>query len=75
MPKVNITLSIEVHDPEELTEYAKKQYEKWWGEHGWEPENLGEAAYEALIASNDNPEAPLDYGIEIIDWNADSYPA
>ena len=72
MATVTISLSIEVHEPDQLTEYAKKRYEACWGEKDWEPADLGEAVYEALIASNENP-APLDYGIEIVnsvcaDW-------
>lgn len=64
-PVVKITLDVWVHDQEKLTAYAKKRHREAWGED-WEPEDLTEAVYEALIASNENP-APLDYGIEIKD--------
>lgn len=69
---MTITLTIHVHDEDELVAYARAQLAKHWP--GTDLEDLvgegeslaGRAAYEALIGSNDTMRPPVDYGIEIL---------
>jgi hypothetical protein len=62
---VRLTVVVHVHEPARLRAYARRRYAACWGEDGWEADDLGEAAYEALVASNENRAAALDYGVEL----------
>ena len=66
MAKVHISISFEVTDPAALTAYARKRYAACWGDTAWQPGDLSEAVYEAMIASNEGP-SPDIIGLEIID--------
>jgi len=64
---IRLTVELTVHEPARLRAFAMRRYLACWGDDGWEPADLGEAAYEALIASNGTRTAPSDYGIELCD--------
>jgi hypothetical protein len=44
---------------------VRRCWNSCWGDNDYLPESLAEAGYEILVASNANPESPLDLGFEI----------
>lgn len=48
---------------------ARRCYFACWGQDNWLPEGLSEAGYEILVASNGNPDSPVDIGFEITGTN------
>lgn len=62
---VRIILDVAIRDEKLLMNYAKQRHKGCWEDNGWEPRNIAEAVYEALIASNESP-SPAEYGIEIL---------
>lgn len=69
VPVVYVRVAVRVQDAPRLIAYAKERYKASWGDSEWEPEDLAEAVFEALIASNENPSPDL-IGIEIGDHEA-----
>jgi hypothetical protein len=67
---VDVGLMIRVTDPKALKAYARSRYAASWFDEDWEPADLAQAVLEALVISNENP-SPDDYGIEILDSQAD----
>ncbi len=71
---VELRVSLRITDPEALRAYATSRHLACWREAEWEPSDLAQAAMEALVISNENPN-PADYGIEILDFEAGPAPA
>ncbi len=63
--KYLFALDAEVLDVGALLAAASESYRTSWGEE-MEAENMGEALYEHVLASNASP-APLDIGFEVVD--------
>jgi len=73
-PKVyDLRVRVSVPDPEALERYARERIAASWGWKtaeealGIEKLTVPTALMEALVLSNENP-APLDYGIEIVEY-------
>jgi hypothetical protein len=73
-PQVEVSLSVVVCDPEALRAYAQRRYAACWFDSEWKPADLAQAVLEALVISNENP-SPADYGIEIVEAQANEQPA
>jgi hypothetical protein len=56
-----------VFDEDAFWAAAQDVYFETWGQEDWEPDNLEEALYELVLASNSNP-SPSNLGFEIVDW-------
>jgi hypothetical protein len=65
--RIKISATINVTDEALLIQEAKDRFKKYWGEPNWEPKDIGEAALETLLLSNDNP-SPSDLGFEFLDY-------
>lgn len=60
-----IDFHLTITDESAFIAEARRRYFSCWGDNDWLPESLSEAGYEILVASNGNPESPLDIGFEI----------
>jgi hypothetical protein len=60
-----IDFHLRITDEVAFVTEARRRYLACWGQDDWIPESLSEAGYEILVASNGNPESPLDIGFEI----------
>jgi len=63
--KVHLEIEVDVVDTELLRKYAEERTTEAFGLKC--PTLVADQVIEALVLSNENP-APLDYGIEIVDW-------
>jgi hypothetical protein len=61
----HIDFHLRITDEAAFVTEARRRYLACWGQDDWLPESLSEAGYEILVASNGNPESPLDIGFEI----------
>ena len=62
-----IDFHLRIMDELAFVKEARSRYLSCWGDNDWMPDSLSEAGYEILVASNGNPESPLDLGFEIAD--------
>lgn len=60
-----IDFHLRITDETAFITEARHRYFACWGDDDWLPEGLSEAGYEILVASNGNPDSPLDIGFEI----------
>lgn len=62
-----VCVKARVFDKDAFVAAAQDAYYESWGQEDWEPDNLEEALYELVLASNPNP-SPSDLGFEIVEW-------
>ena len=64
-----LILTVDIHEPDFLKALATTRMKDAW-DYDYEFEDVGDALYECLIASNADPLSPLDMGFELIaaDW-------
>lgn len=65
-PVIRLAITLRVTDPAALLAFAQKAYQRAWADDSWTPGCLAEAAYEAVIGSNMNPDY-TELGLEQVD--------